>query len=307
VASAIVIINRDSGTAGSLVKDGDCPGLVRRFAQRDWAADVRIADATTLAATLRAAVRENPEALVVGGGDGTVLAAVAALGDSRVPLGILPLGTFNTLSRDLGLPQNWQAAIGALADAGVRRIDVARVNGRPFLSLCVLGFFASAARDGLGGRPWWMKATRTLWHTFQSYLDYPEMDLHLETGGHTHDERTRFVGIANNPFQDDAGLIVPQRETLDAGELAVYVAAHSTRWGIMRAGMAFLAGRLSRDPDLTIHSAQSARIDVAGRKRLHLLLDGEVIRESLPLRFSIHPRQLSVLAPQTPGSPESSP
>src|SRR5215207_821537 len=48
--------------------------------------------------------------VVVGGGDGTLNAAVQGLVGSSLPLAILPLGTANNLARTLGLPTSLEAA-----------------------------------------------------------------------------------------------------------------------------------------------------------------------------------------------------
>ena len=43
------------------------------------------------------------DALVVAGGDGTVNEAIKGLGDLRLPLALLPLGTANVLAAEIGL------------------------------------------------------------------------------------------------------------------------------------------------------------------------------------------------------------
>jgi len=292
---SIVVVNQGSGTAQHLSPDELSSEICHQFSSHGWTADVRFVPAAQLTKALQQAVADSPDALVVGGGDGTVTAAVCAIGDRDLSLGILPLGTFNTMSHDLGTPDELDAAIEVICHGQVQRVDVAQVNGCPFMCLCILGFFANPHNGVETVRlPWWAKISRTMWITVRSYLDYPEIRMSIQTGGETTSLSTRFVGIANNPFEDKAGVDVPQRESLTCGKLALYFATHSTRWGVIRAGLAFIAGRLKNDPDIMIREAESVTINAAGKKALNILLDGEMVRESLPLRFSIHPRRLQV-------------
>ncbi len=54
----------------------------------------------------RPLLRENPDAFVVAGGDGTVHDVVLALADRAVPIAILPLGTANNVAHSLGYRAN---------------------------------------------------------------------------------------------------------------------------------------------------------------------------------------------------------
>src|SRR5258708_29908272 len=62
----------------------------------------KLAEAATLA--LHRAKRNEVDAIVAGGGDGTVHTIAAVLAGAGVPLGILPLGTANHFAKDLGIP-----------------------------------------------------------------------------------------------------------------------------------------------------------------------------------------------------------
>ncbi|MGA7118118.1 MAG: diacylglycerol kinase family protein, partial [Hyphomicrobium sp.] len=105
--------------------------------------------------TIAKVLAEGCQALIVGGGDGTVRAAAGALLDSDVPLGILPLGTLNRLARDLKIPLTLHEAAATLAGGDVTAIDVAEVNGRIFLCNSTFGLPAlfSAQRQSLRGKP----------------------------------------------------------------------------------------------------------------------------------------------------------
>lgn len=95
---------------------------------------------TASAADGRAAAEEAVAAgaplLVVAGGDGTVRTAADVLAGSGIALGIVPGGTGNLLAAALGIPRRPEQAIGALATARERPIDLGRaVVGSPGASL----------------------------------------------------------------------------------------------------------------------------------------------------------------------------
>lgn len=78
-------------------------------------------DFEQLTAAARTAVAAKPDALVVVGGDGMVNLGVNLVARTRVPLGIIPSGTGNDMSRGLGIPVgNTEQAIELFLDAVTR-------------------------------------------------------------------------------------------------------------------------------------------------------------------------------------------
>ena len=59
----------------------------------------------------REALDEHPEAIVAGGGDGTVSAVASVLAGTPTPLGVLPLGTLNHFAKDAGIPLDLHKAV----------------------------------------------------------------------------------------------------------------------------------------------------------------------------------------------------
>jgi diacylglycerol kinase family enzyme len=82
--------------------------------------------------------------VVVAGGDGTVAVVVRKLIDSRHPLGIIPLGSFNNFALALGLPVGLEQAIKVVREGRLRAITLGRVNGKVFLEACAVGLFGEA-------------------------------------------------------------------------------------------------------------------------------------------------------------------
>jgi diacylglycerol kinase family enzyme len=100
------------------------------------------------AACRRAARRavELGGALVAAGGDGTVNAAVNAAREANVPLGVLPMGTFNHFAREHGVPSEPAAAAGVLMSGALRPVSMGELNGRLFFNNAGFGLYTHAIR-----------------------------------------------------------------------------------------------------------------------------------------------------------------
>jgi YegS/Rv2252/BmrU family lipid kinase len=90
--------------------------------------------------------KKGVDCIVVGGGDGTLNAALPGLLESGLPLGIIPLGTANDLARTLGLPETLEEAAAIIAAGFCRQIDVGDVNGHPFFNVASMGFGVELTR-----------------------------------------------------------------------------------------------------------------------------------------------------------------
>lgn len=86
--------------------------------------------------------------IVVAGGDGSVEHIVRLFAETRHPVGIIPLGTFNNLARALGLPLTVDAAIRVARDGRPRRITLGRVNDHVFVEACAIGLFGETIAMG---------------------------------------------------------------------------------------------------------------------------------------------------------------
>src|SRR4051812_49788191 len=95
---------------------------------------------------MKQAVQDGCEALVAGGGDGTINTAASQLVDGDIPLGVIPLGTLNHFAKDLGIPLELEGAAKVVLDGSVCRVDVGEVNGRVFLNNSSLGMYPAIVR-----------------------------------------------------------------------------------------------------------------------------------------------------------------
>lgn len=91
--------------------------------------------------------RDNPQKenmLLSIGGDGTFLEVVQGTLDSGLPVACLPAGTGNDFLKSLGVPSEPMAALEHILNAGVRHIDLGKVNDLIFANECGAGFDVTA-------------------------------------------------------------------------------------------------------------------------------------------------------------------
>lgn len=100
---------------------------------------------------VRKAVKAGADLLVVWGGDGMVQRCIDALAGagrgSRIPVAIIPAGTANLLSRNLGIPADLPEAVRIAFHGRRRRLDLGRLNGEHFAVMAGAGFDGAMIRD----------------------------------------------------------------------------------------------------------------------------------------------------------------
>jgi diacylglycerol kinase family enzyme len=91
----------------------------------------------------------SPNAMViVAGGDGTIGWVVRKLVDTKHPLGILSMGTFNNFAKSLRLPTTVDAAIRVIKTGKPHPITLGRLNGKVFLEAAAIGLFGETIAAG---------------------------------------------------------------------------------------------------------------------------------------------------------------
>ncbi|MDX6807569.1 diacylglycerol/lipid kinase family protein [Terrihabitans rhizophilus] len=292
--SCLVLLNARAGTllSGGLERPREV--VAEAFETAGRPAEVHLVDPEEMGPRLEAASRSDHEVVVVGGGDGTFSHALAKLAGSGKVLGLLPLGTVNLLGRDLMFPAGGLPEMArALAGGEVRHIDLATVNGRPFHSLCGLGYFSRVAREReqtrfnipLGRL---FSVTMSVW---RSVTKTGRVRFSIDVGDRRFNTDAYAILVTNNRIGDDW-----RRAQLDEGVLELHLMRHSHLAGRARAGFELIAGRWREGDAIESFAAQTFTISSA-RSRVWMALDGELVREPTPLRFHIQPGGLRMLVP----------
>src|SRR2546427_2151751 len=86
--------------------------------------------------------------IMVAGGDGTIGWVVRRLADTKHPVGILSMGTFNNFAKSLHLPTTVDAAIRVIKTGKPHPITLGRLNGKIFLEAAAIGLFGETIAAG---------------------------------------------------------------------------------------------------------------------------------------------------------------
>ncbi|CAK0766106.1 diacylglycerol kinase (ATP) [uncultured Gammaproteobacteria bacterium] len=302
-----VVLNLSAGLA--LDHPERCPAAAVRawFAKAGVEVEVRAVHSADLATALNWAVASGAEAVVVGGGDGTIAAAAELLAGTETALGILPLGTVNLLAHDLGLPREPQAAVAALATAEIRTIDIAEVNGRVFLNSSLLGLFPDMvrARERNRSRHGLQRWGGIVQAMAQSLRTYRLLKVEIDTGDGPRRVATPALAVTNNLFQRRRPIFL-HRPVLDGGRMGIYLTRHQRRIYLLRFMARLLFGGWRRDVGLEMKVATALTV-TSRRSQLDVVNDGEVLTLTTPLVYRLRPKALKVLVPHlSPPPPASS-
>jgi YegS/Rv2252/BmrU family lipid kinase len=239
--------------------------------------------------------------VIVGGGDGTLNAAVAGLVDTQLPLGILPLGTANDLARTLEIPTCLTKACKIIATGQIRRIDLGWVNGKHFFNVASLGLSVQIARQ-------LSKEAKRRWGT----LAYAATALRvvgqarpfrveIRLNGESIPTKTIQIAVGNGRYYG-GGMTITDDATIDDGRLDMYSLETQHWWHILALLPAMRQGEHTGWPGVRAFDGQE--IEVYTHRPRAINTDGEITTYT-PAKFRVIPKAVSVFVPDQPDSTAS--
>lgn len=235
---------------------------------------------------------ERVDAVIAGGGDGTIIRAVPIAMERGVPLGIVPLGTFNDLARTLGVPLDVGEACNSIAAGNLRTIDVGRVNGQYFVNEASIGLSTRIARKQtpeVKRRFGWLAIVAT---TFETLREAFPFHVSLEYGNRVETSLTLQVTVANsNRF---GGVIEVPDGAIDDAQLDLFSIEVRSWFGVFPILGAILARRFTDAPG--VRHYRGPRFTVSSRRPHHVTTDGEPAGFT-PATFEVVPQAVQIFVP----------
>lgn len=237
------------------------------------------------------------DAILVGGGDGTISGLLPALLERRETIGILPLGTANDFARGVGIPTTPQAAAKIISEGHRLAVDTGLIADRPFLNVASLGIsveIASLHEDRakkLLGR----FAYPIRW--VQAWQKHRPLRLKITTDGKSRRARCSLLAVGCGRHYG-GGLTLDEQAQLNDGLLRLYYVAprNALHWLWFLPGL--WRGTLKEGDGAHTGTAQEVTIETASRRAKKVNVDGEIVAQT-PISISIRPQSLTIFAPST--------
>lgn len=282
-----VIERRDPRGAGVVVVSNNDPETVA-----DLCNELPHAEFTDCRGDLEGSLEEaarRARVLAVCGGDGTVGTAAAAALRHDVPLLVFPLGTLNHFAKTLGI-ETVSDALDAYWSGSLAHVDVATLNGVPFLNTASFGAYSELVdrRERMQKRVGKWPALAI--SAFRVLRRATPVDVVVD--GEPKQVWLAFIG---NCEYGKRGAVPTARDNLTDALLDIRLVSVKRRLRRLRALAVVLTGYMWPLSDYESWVSQSLTVEAdSGLRVAH---DGETENARPPIVFRKHPKRLSVFVP----------
>jgi len=233
------------------------------------------------------------DALVICGGDGTLMRALPAILEAGLPLGVLPMGTANDLARTLGIPLGLVQAAAIIGEGRTRRIDLGWINGSHFFNVASIGLSVRIARRLTRDRKERWGATAYLACAWEAMHRQRSFQARIVVDGQAHEVRTMQIAVGNGRHYG-GGMTIVDDAAIDDDRLDLYALPRLPGWRLLVL-LPILRWGLHR-PVQSILSLHGREIHVETERPMRVNVDGEIVART-PARFRVIPGAIEVFAP----------
>jgi YegS/Rv2252/BmrU family lipid kinase len=238
---------------------------------------------------------EAGETVAALGGDGLLRPLAGALRGRETALALVPCGRGNDMARVLGVPREPRAAAETAVTGRERLIDVAFVDGTPYLGIASLGFDSDANRIANEARL--IRGTAVYaYAALRALAGWRPARFTVTVDGVRHEALGYSVAVGNSRAYGGGMYLLPHAE-LDDGELDVLVSERASKLRFLRSLPKVFKGTHLDSP--YVHVYRGRRIEVGSDRPFAIYADGDPIG-STPATMTVEPRCLRVIVPAAP-------
>jgi len=236
---------------------------------------------------------EAGEAVAALGGDGLLRPIAGVLRGTASALAILPGGRGNDLARVLGVPKDPAAAARLAVEGEERLIDMATVDGDPYLGIASFGFDSDANRIANEARL--IRGNLVyLYAALRAMIAWRPAQFTVTVDGERHELTGYSVAVANSKAFGGGMFLAPHAE-LDDGRIHVVAITQASKLTYLaKIGKVFRGTHLAEDNVVTWRGSV---VELAADRDFELYADGDPIGH-VPARVEVVPRCLRVVVPR---------
>lgn len=232
----------------------------------------------------------QPQTVVAVGGDGTVSLVAKQIIGKGVNLGILPAGSANGMAKELGIPDDPDAAMQIIANGHIKAADAIQINKDHIcLHLSDIGLNAQLIKHFEEGklRGKWGYATKVL----KTLWTKSTMKVRIITDNHEVEHVALMVVLANATKYGTGAVINPVGDLYD-GQFEVVI---MRRLAISELFKMWFRPQPFNPKKIRIFPATSVFIQT--RRKVHFQVDGEYLGRVKQVEANILKGQLKLVVP----------
>lgn len=239
--------------------------------------------------------RVEIDAVVIGGGDGTLHIAAESLVKYGLPVGILPLGTANDLAKTLGISGDLQEAVRIILMGHFKPINLGMVNGEYFFNVANIGLGVKVARQ-LSGQAkknlGILSYAKSLLGVFRRQRPF-RVTIDCDDGRRL-ELKSMQVAVGNGKFYG-GGIAISEDADIGDNGLVLYSLEPKNVWQAAVLGPLFKLGKIKGVEGVTL--LRSEKFRVITRRPMTISADGEIVSKT-PADFGFLPNALNVYVPE---------
>jgi YegS/Rv2252/BmrU family lipid kinase len=225
-------------------------------------------------------------------GDGLLRPLAGALKGTPAALAVIPCGRGNDLARVLGIPTDPAEAAQLAVDGPEKLLDVAEVDGVPFVGIASFGFDSEANRIANEAKLVRGNAVY-LYAALRALAAWKPAAFSVIVDGERHDASGYSVAIGNSKAYGGGMFVLPEAE-LDDGKLDVLISKDASKIAVLRGVFQTFKAAHVDSPDAQF--LRGATIEVSSDRPFVIYGDGDPIGTT-PATMRVEQRCLRVIVP----------
>jgi YegS/Rv2252/BmrU family lipid kinase len=225
-------------------------------------------------------------------GDGLLRPLAGALKGTPSALAVIPCGRGNDLARVLGIPTDPAEAAQLAVDGPEKLLDVAEVDGTPFVGIASFGFDSEANR--IANEAKFVRGNAVyLYAALRALVAWKPAAFSVTVDGERHDASGYSVAIGNSKAYGGGMFVLPEAE-LDDGKLDVLISKDASKIAFLRGVFQTFKAAHVDSPDAQF--LRGATIEVSSDRPFVIYGDGDPIGTT-PATMRVEQRCLRVIVP----------
>jgi YegS/Rv2252/BmrU family lipid kinase len=225
-------------------------------------------------------------------GDGLLRPLAGALKGTNSALAVIPCGRGNDLARVLGIPTDPTAAAELAVQGPEKLLDVANVDGTPFVGIASFGFDSEANRIANEAKLVRGNAVY-LYAALRALAAWKPAAFSVTVDGQRHDVSGYSVAVGNSKAYGGGMIVLPEAE-LDDGRLDVLISKDASKLSFLRGVFQTFKAAHVDSPNAQFLRGQV--IEVGSDRPFVIYGDGDPIGAT-PATVRVEQRCLRVIVP----------